>query len=488
MNLLKDKWISVRTDNQPQQINLQTLLTSKQVFHLSLPRDDMELATLQLLISLVQVIAPPKDAATLQQHVSSPLTNEEFQQYLEKFNDCFDLNHAKTPFMQVAKPVAKEVTPIQKLFTGLPAGNNHAFFNEVNEINAVCGGCAATALFNQASNAPGFSGKHKAGLRGGGKINTFISGKNLRETIWLNVLNDVAATTLLPDGQNDQLCWIEPIKSGAKIPAPTLGLARGLFWQPLRLKLEASEQVRDCDHCSYKAKITYTGFWCEADFKFEVLGQWPHPHSPRCWNIKKEQREKERYLSFNQFTPGWTQLNQFVLSQETPKQGSVRAPVVKQFENVFLDQTLDNMVLLVGGYTNKQAAILERRHEVFSMPSNWLENRDWLEKSINAALEIKTVLRRRSYYFGKETGAKIHEQAERTYYQQTEFKVHELLRSFSSRKEGREITQEFVGHCKSLARTIFEELSRPYQHSPEGLQQYAKDRRSLNISLKEIEI
>ncbi|MBV1879331.1 MAG: type I-E CRISPR-associated protein Cse1/CasA [Pseudomonadales bacterium] len=487
-NLVASCWIPVRSSIGPHQITLQTLLTSKQTYHLSLPRDDMELSALQLLISLVQVIATPKDATVLRQRTTSPLTDEEFWRYVEDFNDCFVLDHAETPFMQVITPAAKNITPIQKLFTGLPAGNNHAFFNEVNEITAICGGCAAIALFNQASNAPGFSGKHKAGLRGGGKINTFISGKGLRETIWLNVLNSNVASTLLPDIKTDQLCWIEPIESGAKTPAATIGLARGLFWQPLRLKLESDQQAKDCDHCGYTTAIAYTGFWCEADFKFEVLDQWPHPHSPRCWDMKKEQREKERYLSLNQMTPGWTQLNQFALNAETLKQGSVRAPVIDQFESVFLDQTHDKMVLLVGGYANKQAAILERHHEIFSMPADWSTNKRWLEMGINAALEIKTVLRGRAYYFGTETGAKIHERAERSYYQQTESQVHTLLRSFSNRKEGRQTTEAFINCCKQLARTIFNDLSRPYQHSPAGLQQYAKDWRSLNTSLQKIQI
>ncbi len=487
-NLLVLNWIPVRSPGGLQQISLQTLLTSEQQFHLALPRDDMELAALQLLISLVQVIAPAIDARDLRQRVKTPLAGDEYQQWSDNFADSFDLQHAETPFMQVANPNTADITPIQKLFTGLPAGNNHAFFNESGEIEAICGGCAAIALFNQASNAPGFSGKHKAGLRGGGKINTFLAGEHLRETLWLNVLNRAAIEKLLPDAKRNELCWIDPIKSGEIIAAQTIGLARGLFWQPLRLKLESSPRLMTCDHCGYSSDIAYTGFRCEADFKFEVNGQWPHPHSPRVWNIKNEQREKERYMSFNQLVPGWTQLNQFVLSTDKPRAGNARAPVVDHFEQVFLEQTHDKMVVLIGGYANKQAAILERRHEVFSMPSNWAVNQRWLVTAIDAALAIKTVLRGRAYYFGKETGAKIQDQAERIFYQQTEHKVHELLRTFSHRKEGKQAVTDFIAYCKKLARTIFDDLSKPYQHSPGGLAQYAKDRHSLNIGLKKIEI
>ena len=487
-DLLVFNWIPVRSSGGLQQISVQTLLTSEQQFHLALPRDDMELGALQLLISLVQVIAPPMAASDLRQRVKSPLAAQKYQRWSEPFVNSFDLQHAETPFMQVTNPNTADITPIQKLFIGLPAGNNHAFFNEPGEIEAVCSGCAAIALFNQASNAPGFSGKHKAGLRGGGKINTFLAGESLRETIWLNVLNQAAVATLLPDAKRHELCWMDPIQPGEKIAAQTIGLARGLFWQPLRLKLESSPQSITCDHCGWDSTTAYTGFRCEADFKFEVNGQWPHPHSPRVWNIKNEQREKERYMSFNQLVPGWTQLNQFVLDIETTRAGNVRAPVIDQFEQVFLEQTHDRMVVLIGGYSNKQAAILERRHEVFAMPADWAVNKQWLMKAIEAALAIKTVLRGRAYYFGKETGAKIQDQAERIFYQQTEHKVHELLRAFSHRKEGKQAVTDFVADCKKLARTIFDDLSKPYQHSPGGLAQYAKDRYSLNIGLKKVEI
>ena len=489
-NLIVSSWIPVRSTSGIEQISLQKLLTTATPYHLALPRDDMELATLQLLVSLVQVVAQPPSAAALRQRAQSPMSEAEYGELIEGYADSFDLQHSSKPFMQVIDPKAKEITPIQKLFIGLPEGNNHAFFNDPGEITLVCGSCAAIALFNQASNAPGFSGKHKAGLRGGGKLNTFLSGKDLRETLWLNVLHSGAAKELLPDADNDVLCWESPIAAGERITAQKIGLRRGLFWQPLRLKLEATELDApvSCGHCGLNTETAYSGFWCEADFKFEVQGLWPHPHSPRCWNIKKQEREKERYLSFNQLTPGWTQLNQYALSYETAKDGNVRAPVIDQYEDVFLDQSHDRMVLLVGGYANKQAAILERRHELFSMPMEWQSNKGFLERAINAAIAVKTALRGRAYYFGKETGAQIHEQAERTYYQQTESMIHELLKSFSNRKEGRLVAESFLDQCKGLARDIFEELSRPYQHSPEGLKQYAIDKRSLNSGLKKIEL
>ena len=63
MNLLIDNWIPVRPRNggKVQIINLHSLYCSRDQWRLSLPRDDMELAALALLVCIGQIIAPAKD-------------------------------------------------------------------------------------------------------------------------------------------------------------------------------------------------------------------------------------------------------------------------------------------------------------------------------------------------------------------------------------------------------------------------------------------
>ena len=485
MNLLTDKWIPVREDGQFTQITVQQLLTSDAEHQLALPRDDMEMGALQMLISLVQVIAIPETPEQLRQRAHTLLTENEYLKFSENWSDKFDLMHEAYPFMQVADLKPKDATPIQKMFIGLPAGNNHAFFNEPGEINEVCWSCAAIALFNLASNAPGISGKHKAGLRRGGKISTFVTGNHLRETIWLNVLSQDLVVRLLPDANNNEFCWVSAIKPGQKIFANSIGINRGLFWQPLRLRLSIQNKTSVCEHCGHSTHHIIDGFWCEAEFKFDVEGEWPHPHSPRKWNIKKGEK-KEDYLSFNEMIPGWAQLDQFVLDHETEKEGHVRAAVVDQFEKVFLDRNYVRLIFYVVGYAKEKAKISERRHELFAMPELWHENKQTIEKAISIALDVKQLLRGRLFYFGKETGAQIHRFAERQYYQQTENRIHVLLRSFSDRKSKKQVLQEFTDSCKSLTRSLFEELTTPYRHSPEGLKLYTITKARLEAGLKKI--
>lgn len=230
MDLLQSAWIPIREQSTFRHITLEQLLCRDSDCQLSLYRDDMELGALQLLISLTQVVLPPQDRNELRQRLTEPLGASTYQEAIAPYCDWFVLDHPEQPFMQSRGVSAKEITPIQKLFIGLPEGNNHAFFNERGEIHDVCGSCAAIALFNQASNCPSFGGGFKGSLRGGAPLTTFAAGRHLRETIWLNVLSQDRIAELLDLSQvNDRPVWIDPIAPKARLQAHRIGLLRGLF-------------------------------------------------------------------------------------------------------------------------------------------------------------------------------------------------------------------------------------------------------------------
>lgn len=81
MNLLKDPWIPVRAGGGAGEFSLLTyrqLLCEPGDWQVSLPRDDLELACLQLLVCMTQVMFLPEDAATLRNRLDTPLTPGEF--------------------------------------------------------------------------------------------------------------------------------------------------------------------------------------------------------------------------------------------------------------------------------------------------------------------------------------------------------------------------------------------------------------------------
>ena len=103
MNLLIDEWIPVRLleGGTPQQISLRELLCGGKKWELCLPRDDMELAAMQLLICITQALFTPKDAKALLARIVRSVTVEECEAATALYADWFCLNHPKQPFMQV---------------------------------------------------------------------------------------------------------------------------------------------------------------------------------------------------------------------------------------------------------------------------------------------------------------------------------------------------------------------------------------------------
>lgn len=264
MNLLTDQWIPIRplTGGRAEKISLQDLLCEEKRWELCLPRDDMELAALQLLICTTQALFTPKDTEELKRHIAKPIASEIYNASAKKFSFWFQLDHPTTPFMQVRGVQAKEVTPMDKLLAGLTGATNSCFVNQAGLAGGLCGGCAAIALFNQASCAPSFGGGFKAGLRGSSPITTLIQGDHLRRTVWLNILNgDELSRTLLSwhgdSATSQKPTWVEPIKGGETIPAQRIGLIRGLFWQPAHIELLPPVAAKLCSSCGCRTDSAY---------------------------------------------------------------------------------------------------------------------------------------------------------------------------------------------------------------------------------------
>ncbi len=383
MNLLKDPWIPVRTDGGTGTFCLltyQQLLCEAGNWQVSLSRDDMELACVQLLVCMTQVMFLPENDKELRTRIASALSAADFAAGVKSCQDWFNLDHPTQPFMQSRGVKAIEDTPIQKLLIGLPEGNNHTFFNETGEVRNLSAPLVAIALFNQASNCPSFGGGFKGSLRGGAPITTLVYGKDLRETIWRNVLTRprIAERQIdMPDFEQDQPTWIKPILGKSTIHWNEIGLVRGLFWQPARVELVKSEALAPCDMLGGEPTLGYTGFRCEK-FSFTVEGVWPHPHGAMTMNLEKDPPVK--FASFTTTAPAWTLLSEFVVPNNTSgaRQGSTPAGPIIQANELGEGE----LNLLIGGYRTKKALVLERRHEMMSLAKEWRDENGRLPRLV----------------------------------------------------------------------------------------------------------
>jgi CRISPR system Cascade subunit CasA len=495
LNLIDDPWIPVRADDGGGPFNLITyrkLLCEAGTWRVSLPRDDLELACIQLLVSMTQVMFQPGDDDVLEDRLESPLKESVFDVGIAPFRDWFDLDHPTQPFMQTRGVASKEATPIQKLLIGLPEGNNHCFFNETGEVTALSAPIAAIALFHQATNCPNFGGGFKGSLRGIAPITTLVDGANLREQVWRNVLTLERTRKALPwtrDLPDDRPTWVDPIKAGQTLYPNQIGLLRGLFWQPTHVELITTTKTGPCDLLGIDAGTRYSGFRKEK-FNFTLDGTWPHPHGAMSILIKKGQSET-KFASFTTTAPAWTRLTELVVSKNEDKgEGNRPAPAIGQARAL----DIHPLHLLVGGYRNKQASVVERRHELIELGEGWDDEDGRLEDLVNIGLAAKKALRGKLFFAAQGhkdkglpgIGAPIHETGERLFYARTEERI---LATFSDSATFAEWQQHLDTYAADLAtecEAIFNELTDPYAMKPELIPIIAWARRSLTADLKKL--
>lgn len=488
MNLLTDPWIPVRPQAKTsmQQLTLRQLLCGDERWELCLPRDDMEVAALQLLICLVQALVSPNDLAVLKGHITRPLTEHQFDEGCKPYADWFQLDHPEFPFMQVRGVKAKEPTPMDKLLAGVTGATNSCFVNQQGLADALCPGCTAIALFNQAMNVPGFGGGFKASLRGSAPVTTLVQGEHLRQTVWLNVLTKERTESLYPwhektTGQKPT--WIDPIKSET-FAAQSIGFLRGLFWQPAHIELLPVEYGGNCNCCGLQDTDVYRGFNKEK-FSYTITGVWPHPHGARISAVKKGERE-EKFVSFTTEAPSWTQLGRFVVRRalvDSKQPGQEPAAVIRQAQDLGV-----RLTLCIGGYRNNQASILERRHELLSLGSGWNTKPEIVQEVVDAGIGYRDALNKAlfTFYKGgsvKGVGMPVHETAREQFYRRTEDTILDTLArlNFEDPAPLLATLQKALYHT---VKELFEESVRPYLNDPNLIHTMAVSRRVLNKHLK----
>lgn len=491
MNLLQDAWIPVQQQGVMEKISLRELLCGEKEGDICLPRDDMEMACLQLIYAITQVLFVPENNDELKKYIRTPISNDEYRSAVQGKEDWFDLDHPETPFMQFRGVKSEKPTPMYKLLAGLDDGENKVFVNPQGLGDGLCSGCAAIALFNMANNCPSIMPAHfKPGLRGDtSPITVLIKGRVLRETIWLNVLTHQTLMEVM--FEYDMTCsqkpsYVELIKEKQNINLETIGLTRGLFWQSCHYELFPESEISICGSCGEESAIR-KGFKKEA-FAFERTGYWSHPLSPKIFSVKKGNKEWKT-PSFTTTSPSWIHMSKLLVAKDDTKEGQQPAPVVMQARHLVRNERLQ---FVVGGYRNKKAQIVGRRHEFFDISQGWADHPDLIDDLVKTGQGFKTALRSALYLFAngikdklKGAGVDLCDQYDRLYYQQTQIDMESAFSriNFSDPEPVFSLLEQGL---QKTVEDLFSKATEPYQQEPKMLKALAIARKKLRKKIAEL--
>ncbi|AKB58139.1 type I-E CRISPR-associated protein Cse1/CasA [Methanosarcina barkeri] len=499
-NLLTENWIPVQQQGQFETISLKRLLCRDEDWQICMSRDDMELAALQLIVCIVQVMFMPDDEDCLMDAYKKPMSEADYDKGILPFMEWFDVLHPEYPFMQTAsvKPDIKNKkvengSSIQKLFVGLPeesskSGSSNAFFNSSDEIECVCLGESVIALFQQATNGFSLGGQfYSVGLKGSMPITTLIQERNLRKCVWCNVLNKefIKRTSSLLDGdKNNQPTWVVSPSFDSKSPeyAHTIGLLRGLFWQPARVKLDVDD--------TFKVK----GFFKEQGMSY-VKDFWHHPHTP-IDIIRLKNNKESPFLSAKQDLPLWGQMLSFFYTQSPEKEGISRALVVSHYAQTIGRKKPINLV--VGGYVKGKSteSLAGRKHEMYSISSGWENQIAEMSLLVSYGLDAQKALDDAVYSFGKELKeirivrnkekpskliTNLKNQAKKLYFNNSEELFHSIMRELDVND-----ISKYNDNFVQLAIGTFDTIFLPYEHDPKLLKAIVTGRRGLIKKLVKI--
>ena len=486
-NLLTENWIPVQQQGQFETISLKRLLCKDEDWQICLSRDDMELAALQLIVCLVQVVFMLDDEDGLLDAYNEPMSEAVYDIGIEPFMEWFVVLHLEYPFMQRTDVKSNKIKSVQALLTGLPektstSVSSHEFFNEIKDVNSLNIELATIALFNRAINSPSEGGGFKSSLRGGAPATTLIVKERLRQTIWCNILTKETVQTRYPNfalnPENDLPTWIDPIVPNSDFYSYQIGFRRGLFWQPAKINLVIDEsQVIGIK----TEKMNYK-------LKDEPAHRWLHPHSPKKWSGLEESR-KEKYLSFATTAPAWTQLTTILIKEDMEKEGREPSLVISQYRNLFRGESIQ---LIMGGYRNNQAKIEQRRHELLSLAKGWdNENgQEHIKHFVSLGLSYKTELRKKLYGLAKKIGGEhgligLSDKGQELFYQQSESLIHSLIAQMDWQQADQKMGT-FKSSLNQLCRDIFDQLVLPYEHDPKFQKAIVGSRAGLTAALKKI--
>ncbi|MCY4003820.1 MAG: type I-E CRISPR-associated protein Cse1/CasA [Rhodospirillales bacterium] len=252
LNLVSDPWIPVWRDGM-QAVIRPSEIADPGVSRLNWPRDDLNIAGIELLIGLVFLADPPRDDADWHARYDAP-DPDRLRFALEPFAQHFELAGEGPRFLQDLEPFetaakTRNVRRPDMLFLD-SAGENAAKHNadlmvRRSRYPSLPLPLAAMALYALQAFAPAGGAGNRTSMRGGGPMVTLVrphdDGHALWRRIWANVPQ---GQPLSPDQAKRALPWLRPTRTSERqqIVTPEMSHpAEAFFGMPRRLRLVFGE-------------------------------------------------------------------------------------------------------------------------------------------------------------------------------------------------------------------------------------------------------
>lgn len=264
-----------------------------QVTEFNAPRPDFNGSLIQFMVGLAQTTMAPEYDTDWEDILDNPPSVDEVKKAFGIFSHAFYLNGDDEPrFMQDASSLDEKIHSIDSLLIEMPGDNtikeNKDHFLKRKTVSKICPNCAAMALMSLQLNGPAGGAGHMTGLRGGGPLSCLVQGRNLQETVWLNVLpKDDFFRGFSFEEKNEEkdiFPWMDTLrKYGKEQPKITLLDANRLqiFWGTgRRIWLDYDNvQSGECDLCGCTSEMLIEGY-CTKTHGISYDSTWEHTLSP----------------------------------------------------------------------------------------------------------------------------------------------------------------------------------------------------------------
>ena len=225
LNLVTDAWIPVIRHGSPITIRPHEIAVEG-VERLNWPRDDLNLACLELLIGLVYLADPPRDDGDWHDRYGAPRADR-LRGALECFGPHVELTGNGPRFLQDLEPFEARVkrsavSPPDMLFVDSAgantARNNRDLMVKRNRYASLPLPLAAMSLYTLQAFAPGGGAGNRTSMRGGGPLVTLVKPLDadtysLWQTVWCNVPE---GQPLAAEDAAQALPWLRPTRTSEK--------------------------------------------------------------------------------------------------------------------------------------------------------------------------------------------------------------------------------------------------------------------------------